>query len=68
MSDGKGKVTAGERGCAVSPGWVLEHPSRATRWVRAARSFILPKVADVPIYLRWGGGGKGGEDEMDEEE
>jgi hypothetical protein len=38
------------------PGWVLEHPARATRWVRAATILILPKEADVPIYL--GGGRK----------
>lgn len=40
------------------PGWVLEHPGRATRWVRAARVFISPKAADVPIYPRYWGGGR----------
>jgi hypothetical protein len=35
---------------------MLEHPGRATSWVRAATTFILPETADVPIYRRWGGG------------
>jgi hypothetical protein len=39
------------------PGLVLEHPGRATRWVRAATIFILPEAADPPIYSMWGGGG-----------
>lgn len=37
------------------PGWVLEHPGRATRWVRAATIFISLKAADAPIYSIWGG-------------
>jgi hypothetical protein len=43
------------------PGWVLEYPGRATRWVKAARILIVPKAADVPIYLRWGGGQDSGQ-------
>jgi hypothetical protein len=38
------------------PRWVLEHPGRATGWVRAATTSILPEAADVPIYLRLRGG------------
>jgi hypothetical protein len=34
------------------PGWVLEHPGRATR--EGGDDFVLPKAEDVPIYLRWG--------------
>jgi hypothetical protein len=33
------------------PGWVLEHPGRATRWVRAARDFDIARsgrCADLP--------------------
>jgi hypothetical protein len=33
-------------------GWVLEHPGRAMRWVRAATILISFKAADVSIYLR----------------
>jgi hypothetical protein len=25
------------------PGWVLEHPGHATRWMRAATTFMVPK-------------------------
>jgi len=32
------------------PGWVLEHPVRAARWVRAATILILPKEEDAQIY------------------
>lgn len=39
---------------------MLEHPGRATSWVRAATTFILPETADVPIYPIWWGGGNVG--------
>jgi len=32
-------------------GWVFAYLGRATRWVRAATSFMLLEVLDVPIYL-----------------
>lgn len=35
--------------------WVLEHPARATRWVRAAAILILPKEEDAQIYSMLGG-------------
>jgi hypothetical protein len=34
---------------------VLEHPARATRWVRAATILILPKEEDSQIYSIRGG-------------
>ena len=37
--------------------WVMAHPARARRRVRAARVFISPEAACAPIYLQsWGGG------------
>jgi hypothetical protein len=52
---GRGRVRVGEHG--VSEGeaarleWVMAHPARARRRVRAARVFISPKAAGAPIYL-----------------
>jgi hypothetical protein len=39
------------------PGWVLNHPARATRWVRAATTLMVPKEEDAQIYTIWGGVG-----------
>ena len=52
MSDGEGKVTASECGCAVSLGWGLGTPKSRDEMGEGSEEFILPKVADVPIYLR----------------
>lgn len=37
------------------PGWVLEYPARATRWVKAATTFMVPKEEDAQIYPIWRG-------------
>ena len=38
-------------GEAAHLGWVMAHPARARRRVRAARDFISPEAAGAPIYL-----------------
>jgi hypothetical protein len=45
-------VSEGE---AAHLGWVMAHPARARRRVRAARVFISPKGAGAPIYSYLGG-------------
>lgn len=52
----EGRITEVKVGKEYHLGWVL-HSGRATRWVRVATIFILPKVADVLIYLRLRGAG-----------
>jgi hypothetical protein len=38
-------------GEAAHLGWVMAHPARARRRVRAAKGFISPEAAGAPIYL-----------------
>jgi hypothetical protein len=45
-------VSEGE---AAHLGWVMAHPARARRRVRAARVFISPEVAGAPITSKFGG-------------
>ena len=35
---------------ALGTWWVLDHPARATLWVRAATTFMLPKEEDTQVY------------------
>ena len=42
-------------GEAAHLGWVMAHPARASQRVRAARVFMSPKAASVPIYSCYGG-------------
>lgn len=42
------------------PDYVLEHSSRATRWVRLATIFIVAQEEDPRIYPDFWGGGKEG--------
>jgi hypothetical protein len=53
-------VSEGE---AAHLGWVMAHPARARRRVRAARDFISPKAAGALICNL--GGGREGQDSGD---
>lgn len=49
-------MTAGERGCAVSPGLGVVTPKLRNRMGEGSEEFCAAQVADVPIYLRCLGG------------